>query len=235
MKSEGWDEAFLRRIPCYRKHMNLALRTIRGWWYRRYPSLNKEWHRKRLAGYERRWGLEQEGFTKEGFFRIFQRRVLSHCRPGLFYEMVTGDGLVGSLGVWLERLGQGWKVEAWEHRPAPLASLRKNRQQTRIHEGRLTSWSAKERKKDLVGITTRGSREAAGVCREIRANQIRPQWVGIWNPSRRPVWLKRLGKSGYCLELVYDRMEFYVDGERESGVGGQGSGVREELKSEKSE
>jgi hypothetical protein len=153
--------------------------------------------------------LEQEGFTKEGFFRIFQRRVLSHCRPGLFYEMVTGDGLVGSLGVWLERLGQGWKVEAWEHRPAPLASLRKNRQQTGIHEGRLMSWSAKERKKDLVGITTRGSREAAGVCREIRASQIRPQWVGIWNPSRRPVWLKRLGKSGYRLELVYDRMEFY--------------------------
>ncbi len=193
--------------------MKLALRFLRGWLYRRYPAVSRAWYRKKLAGYERRWGLEQEGFAKEGFFRIFQRRVLSHCRPGLFYEMVTGDGLVGSLGVWLEKLGQGWKVEAWEHRPAPLASLRKNRQQTRIHEDRLTIWSVDERKAGVVGITTRGAREAAGVCREIRASQIRPQWVGIWNPSRRPVWLRRLGKSGYRLELVYDRMEFYVSAE----------------------
>jgi hypothetical protein len=205
--------------------MKLDLRFLRGWLYRRYPAISRGWYRKKLAGYERRWGLEDHGFTKEGFFRIFQRRVLSCCRPGVFYELVTGDGLVGSLGVWIEGLGEEWSVEAWEHQPHPLAALRKNRTGTQIHEGRLTSWSANERKNDLVGITARGSREAAGVCREICAGQIRPQWVGLWNPTMRPTWFHRMRSAGYQLALVYQRMEFYVDGERESGVGGRESVV----------
>jgi hypothetical protein len=202
--------------------MKAFLRLLRGWFYRRYPVVSRGRYRKKLAGYERRWGLEKEGFTKEGFFRIFQRRVLFRCRPGVFYELVTGDGLVGSLGVWLERLGQGWTAAAWEHRTMPLVSLKKNRQQTKIYEGRLTIWSEKERGIALAGITTRGAREAAGVCREIRAGRIRPNFVGIWNPTRRPVWIHRLGRAGYQLEIVYERMEFYVDAERESGVRGRG-------------
>ena len=192
--------------------MKSVLRLLRGWLYRQYPSASRGWYRKKLAGYERRWGLEEAGFTKEGFFRIFQRRVLSRCRPGFFYELVTGDGLVGSLGVWLEGR-DGWKVEAWEHRPAPIASLKRNRPTTKIHEERLISWSAKDRKKDLVGVTTRGSREAAGVCREIRTGQIRPEWVGIWNPTMRPAWFHRMRRAGYQLVLVYQRMEFYVSAE----------------------
>ena len=187
---------------------NQLIRSCRGWLYRRLPSCNAKLYRKKLGGYERRWGLEEEGFTKEGFFRIFQRRVLSRCRPGFFYELVTGDGLVGSLGVWLEGK-EGWKVEAWEHRPTALASLRRNRPTTEIYEERLTSWSAKERKKDLVGITTRGSREATGVCKEIRTSKIRPEWVGLWNPTMRPAWFQRMRSAGYQLELVYQRMEFY--------------------------
>ena len=192
---------------------NQLIRSCRGWLYRRLPSWGATWHRKKLAGYERRWGLEQDGFTKEGFFRIFQRRVLIRCRPGSFYELMTGDGLVGSLGVWLEGLGQGWKVEAWEDQPAPLLSLRENRMQTRIHEGRLTIWSEKERKAGVEGITTRGAKEAAGVCREIRKGRIRPYFVGIWNPTRRPVWMHRLVREGYRLEIVYERIEFYVSAE----------------------
>jgi len=189
------------------------IRSGRGWLYRRLPSCNAKLYRKKLAGFERRWGLEEEGFTKEGFFRIFQRRVLSRCRPGSFYELVTGDGLVGSLGVWLEGLGKGWSVEAWEHRPFPLISLKKTRLEAEIHEGRLTRWSANERKKDLIGITTRKAREASGVCREIRAGQIRPQWVGLWNPSMRSAWFHRMRSTGYQLVLVYQRMEFYVSPE----------------------
>ena len=189
---------------------NQLIRSCRGWIYRRLPSWSTTWHRKKLAGYERRWGLEQEGFTKEGFFRIFQRRVLIHCRPGSFYELMTGDGLVGSLGVWLEGLGQGWKVESWEHRPTPLASLRKNREKTGIHGSRLTIWSEEERKVGVEGITTRGAKEAAGVCREIRKGKIRPYFVGIWNPTRRPAWMHRLVREGYRLEIVYERIEFYV-------------------------
>jgi hypothetical protein len=154
--------------------------------------------------------LEKEGFVKEGFFRIFQRRVLSRCRSGVFYELVTGDGLVGSLGVWLEGLEQGWTVESWEHRHFPLFSLKRTRLETKIHEGRLIRWSANERKKDLIGITSRKAREASGVCREIRAGQIRPQWVGLWNPTMRPTWFQRMRSADYQLELVYQRMEFYV-------------------------
>ena len=186
------------------------IRSCRGWLYRRLPSWNVAWHRKRLAGYERRWGLEKEGFTKEGFFRIFQRRVLPRCRPGVFYELVTGDGQVGSLGVWLEGLGQGWKVMAWEHRPAPHSSLKKNRPTTKIHGCRLTIWSEEERINGVVGITARGVMEAAGVCREIRTGHTRPYFVGIWNPTRRPVWMHRLVREGYRLEIIYERMEFYV-------------------------
>jgi len=193
---------------------NHLIRTCRGWLYRRLPSWSATSHRKRLAGYERRWGLEQEGSTKEGFFRIFQRRVLIHCRPGSFYELMTGDGLVGSLGVWLEGLGQGWKVEAWEHRPTPLASLRKNREKTGIHGSRLTIWSEKERKAGIVGITTRGAKEAVGVSREIRKSRIRPYFVGIWNPTQRPIWMHRLGQAGYQLEIVYANIEFYRDTKR---------------------
>jgi hypothetical protein len=158
--------------------------------------------------------LEKEGFTKEGFFKVFQRRVLSHCQPGGFYELATGDGLVGSLGTWLERGGGGWRVEAWEHRPSPLAALRKNRQLTMIHEGRLTIWSEEERKAGLVGITTRGAKEAAGVCREIRGSRIRPIFIGIWNPTMRPAWFHRMRSAGYQLVLVYQRMEFYREVKR---------------------
>ncbi|PHX63358.1 MAG: hypothetical protein CK551_06485 [Planctomycetaceae bacterium] len=166
--------------------------------------------------------MEDQGFTKEGFFRVFHERFLGGNRLGRVYELAVGDGLVGSLGAWLEGLGEGWSVEAWEHRPLPLFSLKKNRSEVKIHEGRLTSWSAEERKKDLIGITTRRSREAAGVCRDIRTRQIRPEWVGLWNPTMRPTWFQRMRSAGYQLVLVYQRMEFYVDGERESGVGSQG-------------
>jgi len=193
--------------------VNVPLRLLRGWLYRRYPAVPRTGYHKRLAGHERRWGLEDQGFTKEGFFKVFQKRVLRDVKVGRVYELVAGDGLVGSLGVWIEGLGEGWSVEAWEHRPHPLAALRKNRPETEIHGSRLTRWSAKERKKDLVGITTRGAREATGFCREIRAGQIRPCWIGIWNPSRRPVWFHRMRSVGYQLALVYQRMEFYVSAE----------------------
>jgi len=199
----------------YEKHadVNQLIRSCRGWLYRRLPSWGTSWHRKKLAGYERRWGLEEEGFTKEGFFRIFHEKFLGGSRPGRVYELVAGDGLVGSLGVWLEGR-DGWRVEAWEHRPAPIASLRRNRPATEIHECRLTTWSAKERERGVVGITTRGVREAAGVCREIRKSRFRPYFLGIWNPTQRPVWIHRLGRAGYQIEIVYANIEVYRDTKR---------------------
>jgi len=189
------------------------IRLGRGWLYRRLPSWGTTWHRKKLAGYERRWGLEQDGFTKEGFFRILQKNMMAKAQIGDFYELMVGDGLVGSLGTWLEQSGGRWKVEAWEHRPTPLMALRKSRPGTQIHGQRLTSWSEKERKTNPTGITSRGSRESTAICREIRNGHIRPSFVGIWNPTRRRVWMCRLGRAGYRLEIVYERMEFYVSAE----------------------
>ena len=189
--------------------MKSVLRIVRGWLYRRYPAISRGWYRKKLAGYERRWGLEDHGFTKEGFFRVFHERFIRGNRPGRVYELVVGDGLVGSLGVWLEGLCKGWSLEAWEHRPLPLGTLRKNRTGAQIHEGRLTAWSEEERRRNPTGITSRGSRESASLCREIRNGGIRPGFLGIWNPTRRPVWMQRLRREGYRIEMVYENMEFY--------------------------
>lgn len=100
-------------------------------------------------------------------------------------------------------------MEAWEHRIHPLAAFRKNRLGTKIHGERLTNWAEKERKAYPVGITSRGVRENAGICREIRNGRIRPGFVGIWNPTRRSVWMHRLGRAGYRLEMIYERMEIY--------------------------
>jgi len=185
------------------------IRLCRGWLYRRLPSWSTTWHRKKLAGYERRWGLEQDGFTKGGFFRILQKNMMAKVQIGDFYELVVGDGLVGSLGTWLERGRGGWRVKAWEHRAHPLAAFCKNRVGTEIHGRRLLAWTEKERSASPVGITSRGARESAGICREIRRGGIRPNFVGIWNPTRRPVWIHRLAREGYRLEMVYERMEFY--------------------------
>ena len=189
--------------------MKSILRELRGCLYRRLPSWGTVLHRKRMTGYERRWGLEQEGFCKAGFFKIFHKKLLQGKKDGFFLELRAGDGLVGSLGVWLESLGGTWRVESWEDRPLPLEQLRAHRIRSKILEGRLTHWLSKNSVQDPDGITTRGARETSGVCRAIRQSQIRPRWIGIWNPSRRPVWLKRLEKSGYRLALVYERMEFY--------------------------
>jgi hypothetical protein len=190
------------------------VRSLRGWGYRLIPPLWDEWILKRIAGYERRWNLEVEGFTKEGFFRILQRNILAKVRAGDFYELVAGDGQVGSLGIWLESRGGGWRVEAWEHRPHPLEAFRNHRPGTEIHGDRLTTWAEEERKADPAGISSRGSRESSAICREIRNGRIRPGFVGIWNPTRRSVWMHRLGQAEYQLEMIYERMEFYRDKKR---------------------
>lgn len=136
---------------------------------------------------------------------------MAKVQAGDFYELVAGDGQVGSLGIWLERTGGGWRVAAWEHRAHPLVAFRKNRPGTEIHGDRLTTWAKEKGKTDLAGITSRGCRESVGICREIRSGRIRPAFVGIWNPTRRPVWMHRLGRAGYRLEMIYERMEFYRD------------------------
>jgi hypothetical protein len=200
------------------------IRAWRAFWYRRLPLREGGFHLKRLAGYERRWDLEGEGFTKPGFMAILRRKLLRKLKPGTVVELQAGDGLVGSLGVWLEQVA-GWNVEAWEYRVKPFADLQRNRPKTAVHAGRLTDWNAEASRLQPVLVTTRGAREAGGVCRAVRKGQIRPHLVGIWNPTRRSIWQRRLKREGYRLELVYHRMEFFADAR---GLmpedGGQGSG-----------
>lgn len=184
------------------------LRDLRGWFYRGWPIWGPAAHRKRVTGYERRWGLETEGFTKEGFWQVFQHRLLPEVPSGLWMELQAGNGLVGSLGLWLE--GQeGWRVEAWEHRFGPASVFQKNRPSSLFHAGRLTAWTPSLAAKDPAGISTRGVREAAGVCRAIRKKMIHPVLIGLWNPSRRGIWERRLHPLGYRLELVWHNLEFY--------------------------
>lgn len=184
------------------------LRSLRGWLYRRLPSWSRSCHAKRLAGLDRRWNLERDGFTKEGFFQILRQRFLKGTQDGVWLELRVGDGLVGSLGAWLEQV-DGWKVEAWEDRVFPLERLRINRPRSQVVGGRLTDWAARKESSIPDGITTRGVQEASAVCRAVRQKRLCPRWIGIWNPSRKPVWAQRLQASGYRLELAWHNMEFY--------------------------
>lgn len=189
--------------------MDSLLRRFRGWWYRRLGSFSGYDHRKRLTGYERRWNLETDGFTKQGFFEVLKSNILKDISPGPVWELAAGDGLVGSLGQWLEAEGSGWKVQAWEHRPDVANAFAGNRPATFLIRGRWLAMHPKGETVPPVVITTRATREASGLWREIRAGRINPVLVGVWNPTRRAIWHQRAKPCGYRLELVYERMEFF--------------------------
>lgn len=189
--------------------MDSLLRRFRGWCYRRLGSFSGYDHRKRLTGYERRWNLETTGFTKRGFFEVLKNNLLKDIPPGPVWELAVGDGLVGSLGLWLESEGAGWKVQAWEHRPAVADAFARHRPSTTLFRGRWGAMRPDGGTLPPVVVTTRASREASGLWREIRTGRITPALVGIWNPTRKPVWHQRAKRCGYRLLLVYERMEFF--------------------------
>lgn len=182
------------------------LRRFRGWCYRRYPQA----HPKYRAGYERRWNLEEAGFTQEGFWKHCRQKFFQNHAPGRLLELSAGDGLIGSLGIWMEQERPDWELEIWEHRAGPLRNLLRNRPGSSLHEGRWRAETARGMG-PVEGVTSRGSRESSALCRAIGAGWIRPRIVGLWNPSQRPVWMKRMGRLGYHLEFIHQRMEFYRD------------------------
>ncbi len=188
---------------------NHPIRLVRGFLYRHLPGWGSPLFEKKRTGFERRWNIEKKGFTKEGFFEIFRKRFGLSDKGGQLVELRPGDGLVGSLGVWMENGAYGWKTRAWEHRDLVFQQFRRNRPNTKIHKGRVTNWQKNVSEHSPTAVTTRGAREASGVCRGIRNKLIRPAWLGIWNPSRRPIWFYRLNKQGYRLELVWQNIEFY--------------------------
>ena len=197
-----------------RLELQQVLRTVRAFFYRRLPAWDGGSFEKKLAGYERRWALESRGFTKKGFFDVFREKFLSCAKNRVFFEIQAGDGLVGSLGLWLERETPPWRVEAWEHRTIPAEAFTGHRPRTRFHLGRKTRWSESDGELVPEGMTIRGSREASAACRAIRQKRIRPNWIGIWNFRRSRVWFLRMRLLGYRLACVYERMEFYRDSRR---------------------
>ena len=93
--------------------------------------------------------------------------------------------------------------------PKPQRSIPCQAPQAKLLNFRQAHHPQPARIPDLAPLKT--FREASGVCREIRAGQIRPQWVGLWNPTMRPAWFHRMRSAGYRLALVYQRIEFYRD------------------------
>jgi hypothetical protein len=183
------------------------LRKSRGWLYRRLPAAFPGFHRLRVAGFNRRWDMENRGWTQEDFSKLCWENMLGGKSGGRALELSAGDGLVGSLGRWLESHA-GWEVEGWEGRALPRIQLGMFRPRMRLlssHGEWQKSWDSQA--PDLV--TSRTHLTNALLIRFLRGANRRPRWVGVWNRSGRGLWAARLGALGYRLELCQDRMEFY--------------------------
>lgn len=181
------------------------LRSLRGWGYRTYPGWESGAHRRRLAGHGRRWDAEEEGRTWEGFCRLVWHKLLDQWKGALIFELAAGDGLVGSLGRWLEK-NQGWKAECWETRAVPSAQLRRLRPMSSLHSGKIEP--AISEKPSVV--VSRSSRTNTILWKAIRDGSWNPELVGLWNRSGRDLWFRRMSGLGYRLALCQDRLEIYT-------------------------
>jgi hypothetical protein len=147
------------------------------------------------------------------------QKLLDQRKGALMFELAAGDGVVGSLGRWLEE-NQKWKSECWERRAIPSAQLRRLRPMASLHSGKIEP--AISRKPSVV--VSRSSRTNTILWKAIRDGRWNPELVGLWNRSGRDLWFWRMSGLGYRLALSQDRLEIYRRGvkARELGVGGQG-------------
>jgi hypothetical protein len=157
-----------------------------------------------MIGYGRRWGLEERGWTQEGFCLVAWEKLLMQKSGGAILELAAGDGLVGSLGRWLEE-HQKWDATCEEPAVEPHRQLIKNRPRAECFQG--LEMFAATRIWDVV--TSRSAARSAVLLREMRISGRRPGLVGIWNRSGRSLWARRLKRMGYRPALCQDRMEFY--------------------------
>jgi len=192
------------QLPILISTLRGKMRSLRGWMYRHLPSLVPGTHRKRMIGYGRRWRLEESGWTQEGFCQVAWKKLLSQKKAGRILELAAGDGLVGSLGRWLEE-HQGWSAECEEAAEEPYRQMKKNRPRAQCFQGLVLLPAG--RIWDV--ITSRSAMRSAQLLREMRTLGIRPGLVGVWNRSGRSHWAKRLKRMGYRPVLCQDRMEFY--------------------------
>ena len=185
------------------------LRQIRGWWYRRIPRFMPGSHRLRVIGFRRRWGCEERGWTQEGFSRLVWEKLLGGRRHGRILECACGGGLIGSLGWWLGK-NAGWTADCEEDRKGLQTRLRVSRPAAKIHLSLAFLGGTGDDKIECFDlVTTRSSLDASRLFRMMRREDRGPVLVGIWNPSGRDLWSRRLAKLGYQLALCRDRFEIY--------------------------
>jgi len=184
-----------------------SLRRLRGFIYRVLPGRGSGAHRLRATGYARRWGAEEKGWNQDEFSRICWERLLERTRGDLIMELAAGDGLVGSLGNWLEK-NHGWKAVCFEARPGPAEQLKKFRPAARIAVQPGPQWFGES----PHVVTSRNSLGNSALVRALKQGVWRPELVGLWNRSGRDLWFRRMRFLGYRLALCQDRLEIYQRG-----------------------
>jgi hypothetical protein len=187
----------------------LMIRRLRGWLYRRVWGGSRNSHRQRRKGFERRCGAEEQGRTMEHWVAFLRRHGLVPPDQAVLVELAAGDGLIGSIGVWLERQGTGVRCFLWEHRPLPIHDAVRQRSGARVTQGRLVDWRAAGLAVKPWLVTSGCSRQTAHCWQAIRQGLIRPHWLVIWNPTERPVWWRRARREGYRLRWVHHNREYY--------------------------
>jgi len=193
----------------FRCDLSRILRGIRGWWYRQTPGLSRRAHGQRRKGFERPCGAENHAHTQQMWVEFLGQHGLIMDPGAVIVELAAGDGVTGSLGVWLEDRSHGARCFLWEHRPVACEESVRLRPAARVWAGRLTEW----RRADLPDrpwlVSSGCSRQSAAIWRAIRQKVIRPGWLILWNPSGRPVWWRRARQVGYRLRWVHHHREYY--------------------------
>lgn len=186
-----------------------ALRRLRAWLYRRGFGVSRRAHQQRRKGFERRNGAEEMGRTQEDWMSFLSAHGVRPEAGAVMVELAAGDGLVGSLGSWLEDEGKGARCFLWEHRLIPFRDAVRLRPLARVMNGRLTNWE----RADLPGkpwmVSSSCSRQTSLLWKAIRRGSIRPPWLVIWNPTARSVWWRRARRAGYRLRWVHANREYY--------------------------
>jgi len=155
------------------------------------------------------WNAEEEGRTWEGFCRLIWVRLLRRRTGERIIELAAGDGLVGSLGRWLEQ-HQGWKAECWEAGKIPRQYFSRFRPVAILH----AATAAVEFSSRPAVVFSRSARMNTLLRMEMERSGWNPTVVGLWNKSGRGLWARRMRRLGYRLGLCRDRLEVYQRKER---------------------
>ena len=145
----------------------------------------------------------------ESWLRFLRGRGMTAAPGAVVVELAVGDGLVGSLGAWLEGQNPEVRCFAWEHRAIPLREASLQRPTARVTAGRLLDWNLGELPAKPWLVNSSCNQQTARVWRAVHQGQIHPAWVVVWNPTGRSVWWRRARRAGYRLRWVHANREYY--------------------------